>query len=263
MKDAKIELKKMLASFLFALLLTFMGTFESSQLSFYYRSLYWIGLLLFASVISGPIARFSLKKALDWNFDLLKGMFLFSIVFSVPEFIVVVSGEFLATFSGEYTIENIGAFLRQQEIDTFTAYAFWFIQVWFIIAFLCVILTYLLHRILSLPDQKRAALPAGHLFLKRLPNALGRDLICLVMEDHYVRVYTEKGEHLLLMRLQDAMNELGDYDGFQTHRSWWVSASAIVNAGKEGRKNFLILRNDLKVPVSQSFYKDVKNRNYI
>lgn len=262
-KDFKVELKKMLAMVLFAFLLAFLGTFESSQLEFQYRIIYWVGLLLAGTAMSGPIARFSLKKALDWDMGLTKGMIFFSFVFAVPQFFIVSFSELLFSFAGEFTTDNVIALLRQEGLDTFGAYAMWFMQVWLIIAFVCVSLTLLLRKLLKSPHHKKAELPPGHLFLKRLPNSIGHDLVCLEMEDHYVRVYTKEGEHLLLMRLQDAINELGDYDGFQTHRSWWVRAAAIVNAGKEGRKSFLILNNDVKVPVSQSFYDAVKGRNYI
>ena len=55
------------------------------------------------------------------------------------------------------------------------------------------------------------------------------------------------------MRLKDAMVLLRDYDGMQTHRSWWVAHDAVVKIVKDGRKTQLILSNDLTVPVSRSF----------
>ena len=38
-------------------------------------------------------------------------------------------------------------------------------------------------------------------FFRRLPSALGRDLVYLKMSDHYVEVFTTAGHTVLLMRL--------------------------------------------------------------
>lgn len=54
----------------------------------------------------------------------------------------------------------------------------------------------------------------------RLPARLGRDVQCLQMEDHYVRVHTSLGSALVLMSLSQAMAGLKDIEGLQTHRSW-------------------------------------------
>ena len=78
------------------------------------------------------------------------------------------------------------------------------------------------------------------------------------MDDHYLNVMTDKGEHLLLMRFKDALSKLEHYDGFQTHRSWWVAKEAVVDTKKEGRKLILILQNGTEVPVSQTYLANVK-----
>jgi hypothetical protein len=93
---------------------------------------------------------------------------------------------------------------------------------------------------------------AGDGFLDRLPPRLGRDLICLQMEDHYVRAHTAKGSDLVLTPLKDAIAELADTDGLQVHRSWWVARSAVVEPVASGRKISLRLTNGLEVPVSRA-----------
>ena len=61
----------------------------------------------------------------------------------------------------------------------------------------------------------------------RLPSKLGRTVLCLQMEDHYVRVHTPQGSALVLMSLSQAMAGLKDVDGTQTHRSWWVARASV------------------------------------
>ena len=86
----------------------------------------------------------------------------------------------------------------------------------------------------------------------RLPARLGRDLVCLRMEDHYVRVHTAQGSALVLMSLSQAMAGLKGLEGVQTHRSWWVARSAIVGVVEDGRRLRLRLKGGLEAPVSRA-----------
>ncbi len=45
-------------------------------------------------------------------------------------------------------------------------------------------------------------------FFKRLPVELGRNLLHISSQDHYVEAVTERGSHLVLMRFADALAEL-------------------------------------------------------
>lgn len=94
-------------------------------------------------------------------------------------------------------------------------------------------------------------------FLRRLPPAIGRDLLCLQMQDHYVEAHTSGGSTLLLMRLRDAAAELGAA-GFQVHRSWWVAHGAVAGLEQEGRRTILRLRGGRTVPVSRAALPEVR-----
>ncbi|HJQ60119.1 MAG TPA: LytTR family DNA-binding domain-containing protein [Vineibacter sp.] len=96
-----------------------------------------------------------------------------------------------------------------------------------------------------------SALPDA--FLRRLPPALGRDLLAVEMEDHYARIHTALGSTLILLRLRDAVAELGEGNGLQVHRSWWVAQGAVARVERDGGKLTLVLRNDLRVPVSKTY----------
>jgi hypothetical protein len=89
-------------------------------------------------------------------------------------------------------------------------------------------------------------------FLDRLPARLGRDLVCLQMEDHYVRAHTAKGSDLVLTPMKEAVAELTDVEGMQVHRSWWVARAAVVEVVSEGRNLSLRLSNGLDAPVSRA-----------
>jgi len=86
----------------------------------------------------------------------------------------------------------------------------------------------------------------------RLPPRLGRTVLCLQMEDHYVRVHTPLGSALVLMSLSQAIAGLKDIEGVQTHRSWWVARAAITGVIEDGRKLRLRLTDGLEAPVSRA-----------
>ena len=100
-------------------------------------------------------------------------------------------------------------------------------------------------------------------FFRRVPPALGRDLLALEMEDHYLRIHTALGSDLILLRLRDALAELGPARGRQVHRSWWVAEGAVASAERDARRPLLVLRNGLRVPVSKTFREQVKQAGWL
>ncbi|UEM20573.1 LytTR family transcriptional regulator [Skermanella mucosa] len=106
-----------------------------------------------------------------------------------------------------------------------------------------------------------AAEPAR--LLDRLPAARRGALLALSMEDHYVRVFTDAGDCLLLLRLSDAMVETGGTPGLRIHRSHWVATAAVTRLERlpDGRLR-LHLVNGLVLPVSRSYAKAVREAGF-
>jgi hypothetical protein len=113
------------------------------------------------------------------------------------------------------------------------------------------------------PSSAPSPEPAGAGFLSRLPPQLGRDLLCLQMEDHYVRAHTPLGSALVLLPLKDAIAELGDAAGLRVHRSWWVARSALERPVSDGRNLKLRLVNGLEVPVARSSVAEVRAAGWL
>lgn len=115
-----------------------------------------------------------------------------------------------------------------------------------------------------LVKARRAARPADAAtqgpppLLKRLPPSLHGPVLALSAEDHYVRVYTDKGDTLVLMRFSDALAELGRVEGRRVHRSHWVAAEAVSGMKVAGRSMALILKNGRTVPVSRSYRREAR-----
>jgi hypothetical protein len=117
-------------------------------------------------------------------------------------------------------------------------------------------------RVADLPQTGQPAAAAPD-FFRRIPPALGRDLLALEMEDHYLRIHTALGSDLILLRMRDALAELGPQRGRQVHRSWWVAQGALSSVERDGARIALVLRNGLKVPVSKSFRDQVKEAGWL
>ena len=113
------------------------------------------------------------------------------------------------------------------------------------------------------PPETAAPAPAAAPvppFFRRIPAHLGDELLALGAEDHYLRVITPLGSDLILMRLSDALDELGDAAGMQVHRSWWVAHGGVETLRRDGGKAVLVLRNGGEVPVSRTYLAAVRDR---
>jgi hypothetical protein len=100
-------------------------------------------------------------------------------------------------------------------------------------------------------------------FLDRLPPSLyGADLIAIEAQDHYLKVYSSRGNEMILLRLADALVELNGIEGARVHRSWWVARESLVSADKGNGKATLTLKGDLKVPVSRSYARALREDNW-
>ncbi|MFN2100947.1 LytTR family DNA-binding domain-containing protein [Altererythrobacter sp. MF3-039] len=103
------------------------------------------------------------------------------------------------------------------------------------------------------PDILSTAEHAPAKLMARLPAALREArLHALEADGHYVRVYTDRGSEMILMRLKDAIAETGDLDGMQVHRSWWVAREAVVGNSSIAGKHWLSVHGGVDVPVSRS-----------
>jgi hypothetical protein len=101
-------------------------------------------------------------------------------------------------------------------------------------------------------------------FLERLPLKLrGAEVWAVEAEDHYLRLHTSKGQDLILMRLSDAIAELDGIEGAQVHRSWWVARAAIVGAVRGDGRATLTLQDGAEVPVSRTYARLLRERNWI
>jgi DNA-binding LytR/AlgR family response regulator len=100
-------------------------------------------------------------------------------------------------------------------------------------------------------------------FPDRLPMKLkGATLRAVQAEDHYLRVHTDRGSDLILMRLADALEELEGLEGAQTHRSWWVARSAVREVARGDGRATLSLDGGLTAPVSRRYARALRDAGW-
>ncbi|WP_419908633.1 LytTR family DNA-binding domain-containing protein [Hoeflea sp.] len=94
-------------------------------------------------------------------------------------------------------------------------------------------------------------------WLDQLPAHLGRDLILLQAQDHYVRAVTERGETLIRSGIQEAADALGDF-GVRIHRSWWVARKAVRAYRYRKGAPVVVLSNGLELPVGRIYRRSAR-----
>lgn len=108
----------------------------------------------------------------------------------------------------------------------------------------------------TIPTPTAPALP--RLTQRLPPNMRAGQIISISMQDHYAQVVTSKGEHLLLIRLSDAIDLLDGLPGQQIHRSHWVATNFAESLHRSGRRHDLRLKDGRTLPVSAAHLEAVQ-----
>lgn len=237
------SIKTLLISSFLGLILGFLGPFGSYKMPLIQRLIYWIVLFelsYFTYYLAHQLSSFLFKHKKAKVHPVFK--------FVIPTIIASIPLSLLVGFSTLILYDTNSSLL---------SLAIAFLPQVFFLGLLIDSLIQLIHRDQIQIDTSKPDQP-GKVFIDRLPTELGEDLICSLMEDHYMTVYTEKGNHMLLMRMKDALIELKDYHGIQVHRSSWVAINKVRQVEKIDRKTLLIMTNDIEISVSRKYLPTIK-----
>lgn len=101
-------------------------------------------------------------------------------------------------------------------------------------------------------------------FLRRAGSRhAGARLLAVEAEDHYLRLHTDAGSDLVLMRLRDAVAALATVPGLQVHRSFWVARSAVTRIERRGQTALLVLGDGLTVPVGRTYMAGLRAAGWL
>lgn len=114
--------------------------------------------------------------------------------------------------------------------------------------------------LLGLPAEEKApaAPPAPSdstaEFLARFaPRLAGAALFAIEAEDHYLRIHTDQGSEMVLMRFRDALGALAGSPGAQVHRGFWVAERGVARIERRGAFWRVVLRSGQIIPVSRRY----------
>jgi hypothetical protein len=228
------------------LALAALGPFGSYAVPFGFRTLFWMGSMLAGYAIVRPLIEVSRWLSGATGIGRFPAQLLAMTVAAVPLALVV---KFASTRLGASGEAGFGQY---------------YVQVWGIGLAMTLFMDRFFSRAdeapqespLRAPDENTPGEDAAQRFrprfLDRLPATVGSPLLCLSMEDHYVRAHGPSGSALILMRMRDAVAELDGTAGLQVHRSWWVASDAVESVERDEDRLRLRLVNGMTVPVARS-----------
>jgi hypothetical protein len=229
-----------------AIFLTVTGAFDTASAPFLERLAYW-AILMAAGSAWGQLCHRLLTHGIDPNLRPWRHAAALTCLVAAPMclFVWVATGLF---FHGElFPVSYL--WLLVVPVVTVTAAV-------------CALVVFLGR---ATPVQTHASPDAAQTakFIERIPLRLrNARLIAVEAEDHYLRVHTDSGSDLILMRLSDALDELDGLEGAQTHRSWWVARDAVRAASRGDGRATLTLDGGVTAPVSRRYARALREAGW-
>lgn len=217
--------------------LTVLAPLGTGNFSFAYRAVYWIG-LCFAGGLGAMVGQYALARFVPDVSTLIRTLVQSATAtLAVAPFVLFLSAQ----------ISPIGVLL--------TLFYIWVIAV-------------VITSVAELAGRKTMSEtpdgPSRPPLMDRLPIGM-RDatLYGVTSEDHYVRVHTSSGEHMLLMRLADVDALAQPLAGLSPHRSWWVAEDGVESVTRKDGKLTIRLKDATDVPVSRAGAARVKDAGWL
>jgi hypothetical protein len=216
------------------LCLGLIGPFGTFVAPLPFRLVYWAGLFCIGAALYGPALRAAVGLDGRWRVPGVAWLALLVVAASVPMSV----------------ISAAAATRVWPELKAMTQLA-WFSQAAAVSVPLVVTYGVLTRRMWPLARGSGPGVEAsGPTRVARLPERLARNVLCLQMEDHYVRVHARAGSELVLISMREAIAGLAD--GERVHRSWWVARRAVSEVVADGRNLRLRLVNGIEAPISRT-----------
>lgn len=227
------------------LFLAFIGAFGTGGAPLSPRLLFWVGVSVAGGLAGNLTARTISARGLFDNRPWLAGAMVVAVL-TLPGTILVWLGA-AAAFDHPIALRNIPGFFVSVLVMTVAMTA----------------LSYFITRPQNSVTPAASAQTEPPRFLERLPLKLrGAALYAVEAQDHYLRLHTDRGQELILMRLSDAVAELAGIEGAQTHRSWWVAREALTDVRRGDGRATLTLKSGAKVPVSRAYAKALREAGW-
>ena len=232
-----VERIDVLGSVTLAFLFAISGAFSSLAIgSFVLRFVFWLAAIAPLWVGMTVLTRFTLARLVDAGR-------------SLTCLVLVLTSSFASLGAAVYF-----HLLWQAALDRHVNYVELFTSILPITLVISLIVTFSRRPEIDAPQASGAG--GCHLVVEQLrakmPVTLRGRIASLHAEDHYVRIYAEDGDCLVLMRFEDAVNMMPVEAGFKVHRSHWVSLASLVEIQRIDNRNFGVMADGRLVPISRN-----------
>ena len=95
------------------------------------------------------------------------------------------------------------------------------------------------------------------------PRLAGASLFAVEAEDHYLRIHTDRGSEMVLMRFRDALGALAGNAGAQVHRGFWVAEQGVARIERRGALWQIVLRSGQTIPVSRRYAAELRQSGWL
>lgn len=95
-------------------------------------------------------------------------------------------------------------------------------------------------------------------WLSKLPTKIGKDLVSLQAQDHYVFAQTVAGQTLVRSSMSEAEKSLSGL-GMRVHRSWWVAHAHLERMVYRDGASRIVLSNGEVIPVGRAYRRAVRS----
>ena len=199
------------------------------------RTLYWIFTIAGGCALWWGLGALGRKLVPDWPYEL--GEVIGAIPFALlnPVFLVGLHLVLNAAFGSRFPTEWADFVISHLTLSVFV-----------------ILPTIFISRQIILDAESNAGRQAIDLLFEKLPLKLrGATPFALSAEGNYVRVYTERGDELVMSTFEDALRAVSGIPGVRTHRSWWVAETAVRRVEKSGSSYKVALESGLEAPLGR------------
>lgn len=226
--------------------LAFTGAFGMAQASLADRLIYWLPLML-AGALWGQVCSTVIEPWIDYDYRPWLGAVVLTLAIGLPLTFVVWG----------YTV----FWFEQGRHPAVGRLIHFFVPVIFVTGVMSLLNIFLQRTPVQTHAAAADATPAR--FPDRLPPKLrGATIRAVESEDHYLRIHTDRGSDLILMRFSDALAELEGLEGAQTHRSWWVARDAVRDVVRGEGRATLTLDGGIEAPVSRRYARALREAGW-
>jgi len=223
--------------------LSILAPYDTAALGWPWVWVYWTGLIAAGGVVGFGTGAFLNRWRPNW-----------------PQWVQYFGAAIAVSLPVTAMVFGLNAYLAGRLVWSTLPLTFFFV---FVISAFVTGVSWVIDTLAERPAPGAPAPQAGAALLEKLPVRLREARIwALEAEDHYLRVRTDRGDALILMRLSDAAAACEALDGARTHRSWWVAREAVADARKGDGRGVLTLKDGAEAPVSRTYYPALRDSGW-